>query len=184
MTTHINGDSGCYKLCWGNSVNTLRPRQHGRHFADNIFKCIFLNENIWIPIIISLRFVPMGPINNIPALVQIMAWRHPGDKPLSEPMMVCLLTHICVAQPQRVNKTYKIQLSYCFHVYTMPERHTWRTLNMSLVLTHWGRDKMAAILQTTFSNIFSWMKMYEFRLRFHWSLFLSFELTIFQHWFR
>ena len=37
------------------------------------------------------------------------------------------------------------------------------------VLTHWGRDKMAAIFQTTVSNIFSWMKMYDFRLRFHWS---------------
>ena len=51
-------------------------------------------------------------------------------------------------------------------------------------LTHWGRGKMAAIFQTTFSNAFSWMKMYEFRLRFHWSLFLRFELTIFHHWFR
>ena len=52
------------------------------------------------------------------------------------------------------------------------------------VLIHWGRDKMDAISQTTFSNAFSWMKMHEFRLRFHWSLFLRFELTIFQHWFR
>ena len=52
------------------------------------------------------------------------------------------------------------------------------------VLTHWGRDKMAAIFQTTFSNGFSWMKMYEFRLTFHWSLFLEVKLTIFQHWFR
>ena len=51
-------------------------------------------------------------------------------------------------------------------------------------LTHWGQDKMAAIFQTTFSNAFSVMKIYEFRLRFHWSLFLRFELTIFQHWFR
>ena len=51
-------------------------------------------------------------------------------------------------------------------------------------LTHWGQDKMDAISQTTFSNAFSWMKMYECRLRFHWSLFLGFELTIFQHWFR
>ena len=51
-------------------------------------------------------------------------------------------------------------------------------------LTHWGRNKMADIFQTTFSNAFSWMKMYEFRLRFHWNLFLRFELTIFQHWFR
>ena len=48
---------------------------------------VHLNENVWIPIKISLKFVPKGPINNIPALVQIMAWRRTGDKPLSEPMM-------------------------------------------------------------------------------------------------
>ena len=82
--------------------NTLRPRQNGRHFADDIFKCIFLNENVWISIKISLKFVPKGPINDIPALVQIMAWRRQGDKPLSEPMMVNLLTHICVTRPQWV----------------------------------------------------------------------------------
>ena len=54
--------------------------------------------------------------------------------------------------------------------------------NPMIKLTHWGWDKIA-ISQTTFSNAFSWMKMYEFCLRFHWSLFLRFELTIFQHWF-
>ena len=86
-------------LSRGRWVNTLRPRQNGRHFADDIFKCIFQNENVWIPIKISLKFVPKGPINNILALVQIMAWRRPGDKPLSEPMMVSLPTHICVARP-------------------------------------------------------------------------------------
>ena len=69
-------------------VNTFRPRQNGRRFPDDIFKCIFLNENIWILIKISLKFVPKWPINSIPTLVQIMAWRGPGDKPLSEPMMV------------------------------------------------------------------------------------------------
>ena len=51
-------------------------------------------------------------------------------------------------------------------------------------LTHWGRDKMAAISQTTRSNPFSWMKIFEFRLRFYWSLFLRVQLTIFQHCFR
>ena len=51
-------------------------------------------------------------------------------------------------------------------------------------LTHWGRDKMAAVSQTTPSNAFSWMKMLEFRLRFHWSLFLRVQLTLFQHCFR
>ena len=64
-------------------LNTLRPRQIGRSFPDDIFKCIFLNENVWNSIKISLEFVPRDPINNIPALVQIMAWRRPGDKPLS-----------------------------------------------------------------------------------------------------
>ena len=83
-------------------MNTLRPRQNGRHFADNIFKCIFLNENVSFSIKISPKFVPKGPIYNIPALVQIMAWRRPGDKPLSEPMMVNLPTHICVTEPQWV----------------------------------------------------------------------------------
>ena len=52
------------------------------------------------------------------------------------------------------------------------------------VLTHWGRDKMATIFQTTLLNAFSWMKMYQFRFRFHWDLFLRVQLTIFQHWFR
>ena len=81
---------------------TLRPRQNGRHFADDILKCIFFNENARISLKISLEFVPKFRINNIPALVQIMAWRRSGDKPLSEPMMVSLLTHICVTRPQWV----------------------------------------------------------------------------------
>ena len=51
-------------------------------------------------------------------------------------------------------------------------------------LTHWGRDKIDAILQMMFSNAISWKKMFEFRLKFHWSLFLKVQLTIFQHWFR
>ena len=83
--------------------NTLRPRQDGCQFPDDIFKCISMYENILILIEISLKFVPNAPINNIPALVQIMAWRRPGDKPLSEPMMVNLQTNICVTRPQWVN---------------------------------------------------------------------------------
>ena len=86
------------------TINTLRPRQDGRYFADDILKCIFLNENAWISLKIPLMFVPGGPINNIPALVQIMAWRRPGDKPLSEPMLVFVPTHICVTRPQWVNR--------------------------------------------------------------------------------
>ena len=91
-----------FKSVRSQRVNSLRPRQNGRHVADDIFKRIFLNKNVRILIWISLKFVPMGPINNIPALVQIMAWRRPGDKPLSEPIMVRLPTHICVTRPQWV----------------------------------------------------------------------------------
>ena len=92
-------------------INTLRPRQNGRHFADDTFKRIFMNENVRISIKISLMFVPKGSINNIPALVQIMAWRRPGDKPLSEPLMDNLPTHICVTRPQWVKKDI-IQINY------------------------------------------------------------------------
>ena len=68
------------------SVNTLRARRNGRHFPADVFKCIFVNENIWIKIKI-LKIVVNGPINKILALVQKMAWRRPGDKPLSQLMM-------------------------------------------------------------------------------------------------
>ena len=80
------------------------------HFADDVFISNFLHENIWILIKISMKFVPKGPINIIPALVQIMAWRRPGDKPLSEPMMVSLTTHICVTG---LNELIMHTLVYC-----------------------------------------------------------------------
>ena len=94
-----------YFLIWIQltSLNSSTPGQNGRRFADGIFRCIFSNETLCVFMKISLKFVPKGPIDNIPALVQIMAWRRSGDKPLSEPMVVCLLTHICVTQPQWVN---------------------------------------------------------------------------------
>ena len=80
------------------SFDTFRTRENGRHLADAIFKCIFLNENVWMPNKISLKFVPQGPINNIQALV--------GAKPLSGPMMVRLPTHICITRPQWVNTSF------------------------------------------------------------------------------
>ena len=109
--------------------NTLRPRQNGRHFADDIFKYIFLNENVWIPIKISLKFVPKGWINNIPALVPMMAWRRPGDKPLSEPMLISLLTHICVTRPQWVKKHIGKKRHLLWHFYV------WHTGKFTFFLT-------------------------------------------------
>ena len=43
---------------------------------------------------------------------------------------------------------------------------------------NWGINKMAEILQTTFFNTFSWEKIVVFWLKFHWNLFLTFQLTI------
>ena len=83
--------SNCQSWPWNGDrtshFNSFPPGQDGRHFADNIFRCIFLNKNCVCVCRISLKFFPKGPIDNNPALVQIMAWCHTGDKPLSETML-------------------------------------------------------------------------------------------------
>ena len=68
-------------------ANSSPHGQNGRRFADDSFRCIFVNEKFCILIKISLKFLPKGPIDNKPALVQIAALRGIGDKPLSEPML-------------------------------------------------------------------------------------------------
>ena len=55
--------------------------------VDDIFKCIFVHENYRIAIQISLKLVPKGPIDSKSALVQVMAWRLTGDKPLPQLMV-------------------------------------------------------------------------------------------------
>ena len=106
------------------NVNTLRPMQNRRHFRDGIFQCIFLSEDAWIPIKIPLKFVPKGSINNIPTLVQIIAWRRPDDKPLSELMTVSLLTHICVTRPHWVNKA---RVTQAFDIIALQNTVNWQT---------------------------------------------------------
>ena len=94
-----------------NSI-TLSLTQWGRDkmvviSQTKISKKRFLNKNVRISLKISLKFVPKVQINNNPTVVQIMAWRWPGDKPLSEPLVVNLLTHKCVTRPQWVNIQWK-----------------------------------------------------------------------------
>ena len=67
-------------------LNALMPKKIGRHFPDDMFNPIFLNENVRISIRISSKFVPGGQIDKKSALVQVMAWRKWGDKLFSEPM--------------------------------------------------------------------------------------------------
>ena len=68
--------------CW-----LISPEQDGCHLADDSFKCNFMTEKCFILIQISLKFVSEGPIDNKAALVQVMAWRQTGNKPLPEPML-------------------------------------------------------------------------------------------------
>ena len=116
-------------------INTLRPKRNEQHFADNIFKRIFFNENVWISIKISLKFVPKGPINNIPALIQIMAWRRSGNKPLSEPMMISLPTHICVTRPQWVKEDPLDFIKDCHH--QVRKISSWSTAHLHKVSLKW-----------------------------------------------
>ena len=117
-----------------------------------------------------------------------MAWRCPYNKPLSEPMVVSLPTHISVTRHQWVKLRKGSGREGVYFSQTAEKEvivRVYSSLKQSQrLLTHWGRDKMAAVFQTTFSNGFSWMKSYEFRLKFHWKLFLGVQLTIFQHWLR
>ena len=123
--------------CYDNmtTVNTLRPRQN-----DDILKWISLNENARISLRISLKFVPKVRVNNIPALVQIMAWRRPGDKPLSEPMMVSLLTHVCVTRLQWVKRCpviYARCVLFCLCYKHRPIRADPTTFSFSTYMKMW-----------------------------------------------
>ena len=107
-----NADASNRALCLDlRTINTFRPRQNGHRFADDTFKRIFLNENVRISTEMSLKCVPKGPINNISALVQIMARRRP--------IYHSLPTHTCVTRPQWVNgttfeyNTHEYQLGFC-----------------------------------------------------------------------
>ena len=84
------------------------------------YPCIFLNEYVWSLLQISLKFVPKGPINNISELVKIMAWCLHRDKSLSQPMMVRLLTHICVTRPQWIKKMGAPELYQLYHLVPIP----------------------------------------------------------------
>ena len=109
------------------SINTLRWRQNCRHFTNDIFKCICLKENV----LISLKFVS----NNMPALVQMMTWGQPGDKPLSEPMLVRLLMHICVTQPQWFNTLHWDVMVAIFQT-ALSNAFTWQK-----IFEFWTGDK-------------------------------------------
>ena len=103
-------------------LNPSRPSQNVRHFTDDTLNRNFLNANFRISIKISLKLAPKGSIKNIPALVQIMAWRRPGDKPLSEQMMVSLLTrHVGAAIHRSSGETNQYKIDTIFTPIILPK---------------------------------------------------------------
>ena len=65
-------------------------------------------------------------------------------------------------------------MPFCGHYLDYPSALSW---------THWGRDKMTAILYTSFSNTFSWMRTFESQIKFHWNMFHMFLLQEYFHWY-
>ena len=118
---------------------------------------------------------------SMPEIPAYLLWQQsPNIKEHTWTPVCCLRLNIKMVSHQHRNSHYKdtkfLLPSYDMLI-PMPEK-------MVFVLTQWGRDKMDAIWQRTFSNAFSWMKMFEFQLKFHWSLFPRVQFTILQQWIR
>ena len=171
--------------------NTLRPKQNGRHFADEILKCIFLNENVWILKKISLKFVPKGQINNNPALVQVIAWRRSGDKPLSEPMMVRLPTHICVTRTQWVNLNQMLlkEIPGATSEVTLENKYNTDYLNLSHRLMHMCVSKLTITASDNglvparrqYSNIVNWTIRNKLQWNLNTKLYIFIQENVFEN---
>ena len=106
------------------------------------------------------------------------SWPHVG--PTSLTIRAIIVKAVCCSDHSLIwmLSHHRLQsFMYLVHIWYIP-------LAIPQTLTHQPLDKMATISQTTFSNTFSWMKKFEFWLKFHWRLFLRDQLTITQHWSR
>ena len=145
---------GWYSKKHQNEAETKLPSLRRRHFQMH-----FREWNVRIPIKKSLKFVLKGPINNIPALVQIMAWRRPDDMPLPEPMMVRLLSHIYVTSPAWrvywtvVNKYANFYLHEFFYIYFTND---WQVYPVMGPWTHLTLKQLTIVFQSLilFSDVF------------------------------
>ena len=93
-------------------INTFGWRKSWHQSADEILKCFFINEKYHIFIQISLRFIPKGPINNMPSMVQIMPWRHSDDNQLSDDSVVYWYIYIWNTQPWRIHTLWTDDAHY------------------------------------------------------------------------
>ena len=120
---HHQATSHCFSVCWTTwhqYINHSELTHWGWDKMVATSQTTVSNTFLWIKCMnllkISVKIVPMGPINNSPALVQTMAWHQPGNKPLSELMMVSLLMPICITRPQWFNWKTTVWLSWDIHM--------------------------------------------------------------------
>ena len=132
------GRPGCEKHWHQRLVNTLRPRQNGRHFADDTFNRIFLNENVQMSLKISLKFVPKALINNIPALLQIMACRLVGTKPLSKQPLAHWQTRLIAVASEVIYCWYHVYIHRAVARFALSQ---WETALLCNDVYHWLRSK-------------------------------------------
>ena len=161
---------------WKKSSIHIKTKTKWRPFSRRQFKRIFFDENVWISIKNSLKFVPKYPINNIPTLVLTIASLRSGDKPLSEPMMVCLLMHICVTFNGLTSGTHaELQTVYIFLVTWISmlciDDKNWQiALGFTASTTWFIGDRITEIYDSTHSDIIltrlPWTKWPLFRRRY------------------
>ena len=139
-------------------VNRLVNRNHK---PINLVICTILNNVMW-------EFINVNK-ENISRYIKY-------DQIVNANYVSKIICTLAPPVPGRKHTDLALTFNRCTH------KNAAKLKTVYLLLT--AQDKMAAIFQTTFSNVFSWMKMYEFQLRFHWCLFLRVQLTIFQYWLR
>ena len=121
------------------------------------------------------KFVPV-PINQLDNLILMphevkMAFFHCVAH---FPKMWVLVSDLQDTKICQASASY-LEIAWVLH-FVLPVHRTQET--EQVCINYWGP------CFHSLSNAFSWMKMYEFRLIFHWSLFPRPELTIFLHWFK
>ena len=192
-----------YMLLW-HIVTFLRPRVILNAAEWRIYTHTHTHIYIYLYICVTKLSI-IGSNNGLsPVRCQAIIWTNAGIL-LIEPLgtnwsifidenafqnVICEMASI-LSRPQCVNVILaKPPLKYVsnylsqFHVDVHPNPCDESNIGFVYLLNHWGRNKMAAKFHATFSNVFCWMKIYKFRIRFHWKFFPMVQSTIFYHWFR
>ena len=177
---HLLKQEGYHGDTFVMSINVVWTYQVPYKTADisgtAFFNYISLHRNFYVLFIQnSWKFVPECPINSKSTLAQVIFFFFAKE-------VINHYPNECWHSPM-INRDNNFWSHGHFAHVAIPPFQYFTTCNKQF-LTHWGRDKMATIFQTTFSNAFSWKKMHVFRLGFHWSLFLGVQLTMFNHWVR